>query len=525
MDVTDGTITTRLSQASGAALIGTSTNHSFFFMTNDTERMRLDTSGNLGLGVTPSAWGYSGNLQIKGGSAVSFASQYGAVYANAYDNSGFKYIATAPANAIGFNNGQIEFKIAPSGTAGNAITFTQAMTLDAGGNLLVGATSAAGNSKGYFFANADTSHTVRITNASSGSSAYANLVVSNNAGNVVELGMQSSTRSTTYPANEAWMYTSNGINIGYAGDIKFYTGGTERARINSSGSLLIGTTSNPIATTSDVLLNVTGVSASGWSPRIVCRNSNMGGAAFLGTYTGGKAGVFAHSAALDAWAPLYVNTVDGTAANCGDVIMGNRLLVSRTTLPSFISSWGVVAIGNAAALVGPPDTNAILCANAYYDGSWRRINAGTASIIEMNYGGAIATFTSGSSTAGSVATWTAGPYVANGSNTWTNGSDARLKNITGEIQNGLAKVMTLRAAEFTWKHDSENKPCVGLIAQDVQAVLPEAIDESSYIRDDETKYLGVNYDQTIPLLVAAIKEQQAIIQQLQADVAALKGTA
>jgi hypothetical protein len=205
----------------------------------------LDSSGNLGLGVTPSAWATYKALQVNNGALIGFSTEIVGLTGNAYYNSNFKYISNGYATKYSqgeSGSGQHAWFTAPSGTAGNAITFTQAMTLDASGNLLVGATSAAGNSKGYFFANADTSHTVRITNASSGSSAYANLVVSNNLGTVVELGVQSSNRSTTYPANEAWMYTSNGINIGYSGDVKFYTGSAERARIDSSGNLLVGTT-------------------------------------------------------------------------------------------------------------------------------------------------------------------------------------------------------------------------------------------------------------------------------------------
>jgi hypothetical protein len=118
---------------------------------------------------------------------------------------------------------------------------------------------------------------------------------------------------------------------------------------------------------------------------------------------------------------------------------------------------------------------------------------------------------------------TAGPYVASGGTSWTNSSDERLKNITGEIQNGLTKVCSLRAAEFTWKSDESAKPQVGLIAQDVQAVLPQAVNQSVKNKDDQTEYLGVSYTDIIPLLVAAIKEQQALITQLQTDVAALKG--
>jgi len=63
------------------------------------------------------------------------------------DTGGDKYIANGTAARIDVNNsGQIQFKIAPSGTAGNAITFTQAMTLDATGNLLVGTTDTGSNS-------------------------------------------------------------------------------------------------------------------------------------------------------------------------------------------------------------------------------------------------------------------------------------------------------------------------------------------------------------------------------------------
>ena len=64
---------------------------------------------------------------------------------------------------------------------------------------------------------------------------------------------------------------------------------------------------------------------------------------------------------------------------------------------------------------------------------------------------------------------------------------------------------------------------VGVSAQQVQAVLPEAITEGRNSKDDETEYLQLAYTEVIPLLVAAIKEQQAIITQLQADVTSLKG--
>ena len=111
----------------------------------------LDSSGNLGLGVTPSAWlwpnGSAGALQLQSGAAFSGYNAGTYVSQNWYYNAGEKYIANGFATRYDQASGQHVWRTAPSGTAGNAITFTQAMTLDASGNLLVGATTNAGGLK------------------------------------------------------------------------------------------------------------------------------------------------------------------------------------------------------------------------------------------------------------------------------------------------------------------------------------------------------------------------------------------
>jgi hypothetical protein len=110
-----------------------------------------------------------------------------------------------------------------------------------------------------------------------------------------------------------------------------------------------------------------------------------------------------------------------------------------------------------------------------------------------------------------------GVYLANNGTSWTANSDERLKDIIEPITDAANKVSTLRAVIGKYKTDEEGTRRSFLIAQDVQSVFPEAVDSA-----DPDK-LGVQYTEVIPLLVAAIKEQQAIITQLQADVAALKG--
>jgi hypothetical protein len=102
-----------------------------------------DASGNLGVGVTPSAWdGAFKALQIGAQSALSYASSATYLSTNYYRGTNFKYLTSNYATDYYQSLGAHVWRTAASGTAGNDITFTQAMTLNASGNLLVGTTSA-----------------------------------------------------------------------------------------------------------------------------------------------------------------------------------------------------------------------------------------------------------------------------------------------------------------------------------------------------------------------------------------------
>ena len=119
---------------------------SVLFATNGSSvDMTLDSSGNLGLGVTPSAWSSSLKaLEILNSIGTgSIASGFGSLYLlnNVIFDGAFKYKANGKAARLTFDENEFKFYTAASGTAGNAISFTQAMTLDASGNLGVGTTS------------------------------------------------------------------------------------------------------------------------------------------------------------------------------------------------------------------------------------------------------------------------------------------------------------------------------------------------------------------------------------------------
>ena len=115
--------------------------------TTDPGAGNLSVTGNIGSGVALSTWSAGKVAQIgnSGGTASVWADGSGDSYLinNAYYNAGWKYQVTGY-NANYYilqNNGDHAWFSAPSGTAGNAITFTQAMTLNNSGNLLVGGTT------------------------------------------------------------------------------------------------------------------------------------------------------------------------------------------------------------------------------------------------------------------------------------------------------------------------------------------------------------------------------------------------
>jgi hypothetical protein len=119
---------------------------------------------------------------------------------------------------------------------------------------------------------------------------------------------------------------------------------------------------------------------------------------------------------------------------------------------------------------------------------------------------------------GSYTLGTYGVYLANTGTSWISVSDERQKDIIEPIENALTKVNTLRAVIGKYKHDEEGVRRSFLIAQDVQAVFPEAVE----VQKNEEALLGLSYTDTIPLLVAAIKEQQAIIETLTTRIEALE---
>ena len=114
-------------------------------------------------------------------------------------------------------------------------------------------------------------------------------------------------------------------------------------------------------------------------------------------------------------------------------------------------------------------------------------------------------------------------YVPRGANTVNfdypivQPSDSRLKDNITPISTPVDKIKSLRGVEFDWNSGEQvGTHDVGLIAQDVEAVLPEAV------TTQEDGYKNLAYIKVIPLLVEAMKEQQTMIEALRAEIELLK---
>jgi len=92
-------------------------------------------------------------------------------------------------------------------------------------------------------------------------------------------------------------------------------------------------------------------------------------------------------------------------------------------------------------------------------------------------------------------------------------SDARLKHNVDSIS-GLDMIKQLRGVSFNWNVD--NKPAIGLIAQEVESVLPEIVET------DADGFKSVQYGNLVAPLIEAVKEQQLQIEALQKEVEILK---
>ena len=248
-----------------------------FNVGSDTERMRLDSSGNLGLGVTPSAWNAGGNI-IEVGSAGNIlfgtASATG-LTRNASYISGWKYQASAAATYYEqYAGSHIWYRSTSAQVAGTDPAFSQAMTLDASGNLGVGTTSPSTFNQNQLYG-------AVIGNGTS----LPGLTLYGGTTSGGSLNFADGTSGTDqYRGSVEYNHSSDFM--------AFRTASTERARITSAGQFLVGTqNTNPAYNAVDgIALSPTFLSVSNTGGVAGAFNRNSDGVVLYWTRSGAAVG-------------------------------------------------------------------------------------------------------------------------------------------------------------------------------------------------------------------------------------------
>jgi hypothetical protein len=97
-------------------------------------------------------------------------------------------------------------------------------------------------------------------------------------------------------------------------------------------------------------------------------------------------------------------------------------------------------------------------------------------------------------------------------NNVVNVSDFRLKKDIQQLKYGLPEVLQMRPVSYTMRDDQSGEIKLGLIAQEVQKLVPEVVSNDG----SKDNYLGMNYTELVPVLIKAIQEQQKVIDDLKA---------
>jgi hypothetical protein len=497
------------------------------FTANASERMRIDSSGNVGIGVTPlgSSAGAFTQLQMGGTSGHStFFGQsndhaIGMVSGAYYDASNnLKYSSTSSKqiSRVYLYDGEFEFSNAPAGTGGATATVTQRMKIDSSGNVGIGTTSP--NYPLHLNKSDSAGCWAQFTNSTTGTGT--------GAGALVGIDSNEDFRILQYEAKALALYTS----------------ATERMRIDSSGRIGIGTASparilhvenNGLA---DLLLRDTSSYSAGTGPAVIFQGKDSGGTttqfgAIYGVSNGSNSGELTFETRnsgssaermridssgnliLKPSGKLYLESSSGFSPYL--VEASNALTVNTNGSERMrIDSSGAALVG-ATSASNTTGTGVKLFPEGY-GGASTAVGIVGASSTGANSG--FRMYSTGASAYRFYVDY-AGTIFAT-STSISAISDASLKENVRDLDKGLDTINALQPRRFDWKNGDGND-IMGFIAQEVEEVMPELVHEYKY--SDEENKKGLKMGDMVPSMVKAIQELSAQVNELKAEVAALKG--
>ena len=288
---------------------------------------------------------------------------------------------------------------------------------------------------------------------------------------------------------------------------------TEALRVDTSGRLLVGTTTTTSA------INIIHAKGSGNYGAIVADNSSAtGGGGFVSYQNGTQKAIFGTSGFAEgntsSDTAVFAETgqnirfyTNGSATEKARITSGGNLLVGTTTATQ--SSGGtsytplfVVYAGNQAGFYSRVST------------------AGAANVINNELGSStryLLSFDCGATRVGDI--------TSNGTTTtYGSASDYRLKENIVSLTGAIDRVNELQVHRFNFIADP-NTTVDGFIAHEAQAVVPECVtgEKDAVDADGNPIYQGIDQSKLVPLLTAALQETITELQALKAEVAVLKG--
>jgi len=399
--------------------------------------------------------------------------------------------------------------------------------------------SARGNMNKYLQLN--------VMNASSGTAASSDIVASNNIAsetvNYIDMGINSTGYASTAtggilagPSNAYLYSTGNDFILGNASsgkDLIFFTDGTgvndEKMRITSDGKVGIGGTdfdedepeklfidggtsssSNLIGAYADVnkyvqigVQNInSGQNASSDIVATADNGTNTTNYIDMGINSSGYANNASNILNRPNVGYIYTNATSDFFIGNGAPDQGMAFFTNNG------SAGNLTANGKEAMRIDGNGNIGI--------GGTSRNNSGivTINLEKLVVDGNIVPRSSGN---GNLGTSTYKWNTVNATNGVIQTSDRRLKTNIRNLRYGLKEVLALQPISYNWKDTSNKENKIGLIAQDVQKLVPEVV-----IGDETKEKLGMNYAELVPVLINAIKEQQKQIDDLKKQVEKLQ---